>query len=74
MGIADNSHADQEAGLLPQSKAFWGAIVLSVLMVLVGQFLMTGPIAGMMGVWAASIFLTTVIGYALYRVWWVYES
>ena len=60
--------------VLPQSKLFWGAIGLAVVLVLLGMFAVTGPMAGILGVWGATVFLTAVLGYVLYRVWYVFES
>lgn len=55
---------------VPQSKLFWTCIVLGIVLILLGLFLFTGPVAGMAGVWGATLFVGAFVGYLCHLVWY----
>lgn len=63
-----------DSTLIPRSKLFWFALVLSAFLFLTGRFVVTGPMAAIMGVWSLSILFGTLVGYALFRVWYHYGA
>lgn len=72
MSNATSSHAESEQASLPipQSKLFWICIALAVVLFVLGMFVFTGPMAGIAGVWGASLFVGAFVGYAGYLVWY----
>lgn len=79
MAVSDdarpNESHDDSAGLrdwlVPQSGLFWIAIGVGILLYFIGRFLITGPMAAIMGVWAFSLFGGALLGYVLFRIWYV---
>lgn len=69
-------HRDSSSESLsfPQSKLFWTGIGLGVVLFLLGMFVFTGPASGIAGVWAISLFVGSILGYAAYRFWYNYGA
>lgn len=72
MSSVNQSHAEENGSIvsIPKNKLFWTCIVLSVVLFILAVFVFTGPISGIAGVWAASLFAGAVLGYAGYLVWY----
>ncbi|ELZ28060.1 hypothetical protein C474_16204 [Halogeometricum pallidum JCM 14848] len=72
MSNATSSHAesDQTGLSVPKSTLFWTCIALAVVLFVLGMFVFTGPIAGIAGVWGASLFVGVLVGYVGYLVWY----
>ncbi|SFL34132.1 hypothetical protein SAMN04487950_3449 [Halogranum rubrum] len=68
------SESSGRAVSIPQSMLFWTCIVLSVVLFLLGMFVFTGPMSGIAGVWAASLFVGAILGYLGYLVWYRFEA
>ncbi|ESP87012.1 hypothetical protein [Candidatus Halobonum tyrrellensis] len=66
------SRAESGGGpsLLPKSRLFWGAVGFGLLLILLGMFLITGPMAAIVGVWGISLIGAAVVGFALFQVWY----
>lgn len=63
------SSSISETALVPESRLFWILIGMGVLFVIGGVILSEGVLAGMFGVWGASLVVGTIVGYGVLQ-WW----
>ena len=68
----DDTGRSTARSLLPQSRLFWVGIGLSLMFLVVGRVVATGPIAAMLAVWGVTALLISVIGYSVYRLWYTF--
>jgi len=54
---------------VPTSRLFWGLVVIGIVMFVFGAFQLTGVLAGMFGIWGASLVVSTIFGYAVLKLW-----
>ncbi|WP_330633394.1 hypothetical protein [Halocatena halophila] len=59
---------------LPNSRLFWGCLLLGGLLWALGWVLWVGPLAGILGVLGISCVVTAIVGYGGYWLWYTVES
>ena len=67
--VAAESSSREFFDLIPGSGIAQLMIGVSVAMFVLGFVLREGPLAGMLGTWAISLFVTTLLGMAAFRLW-----
>lgn len=71
--VVDTHRPLIDTEFLSRHRALVGTILAGIVMLLIGQFWLRGPIAGMFGVWGASVILVGVGGHLSLRLWTLYN-